>query len=109
MKLCNVKLCSVQCCSVQLRHDCRTAGLFNVGFEGDGMVALNSKTYCCRNETDTKTCIKGVGMRTNSLGREELLAVLGRGPSVSGTNKGFVLNDNQMCTYTQTRTGLTYP
>ena len=34
-----------ECCKKQLLHDKRTPGLFKTEFSGDGMVALNSKTY----------------------------------------------------------------
>ena len=74
------------------------------------MVALNSKTYCCWGEgeaSDSKYSSKGLSKRTNNFTREHFLSVLNCGRAVSGTNKGFVVRDNEMLTYSQVRTGLT--
>jgi hypothetical protein len=100
------------CCQDVLRHDTRTPGLFKMEYEGTGMVALNSKTYCCWNDNDDENTVKysskGLSKRTNNFGKQTFLDVIRQGQSVSGVNKGFVLKDNVMCTYSQVRTGLTY-
>ena len=97
-----------ECCRTTTVHDRRTPGLFKVEFEGVGMVALNSKTYCCWSEEESKYSSKGLSKHTNPCGNAAFLNVINRGPSVSGVNKGFVLKNNEMCTYAQKRTGLTY-
>lgn len=97
------------CCVAQLRYDSRTPGLFKVEYSGDGMVALNAKTYTCWSETgETKLSSKGLSKRTNKLSRDNYLSVLRSGVSQSGTNRGFVKQGNNTFTYTQVRTGLTY-
>ena len=97
------------CCAAVQHHDRRTPGLFKTEFEGVGMVALNSKTYCCWAADDTAKCSrKGLSKSTNRLTKEAYLDVLRTGRSLAGTNKGFVLKDNSMYTYAQVRTGLTY-
>ena len=98
-----------ECCLKTLAYDKRTPGLFKVEFEGSGMVALNSKTYCCWKEDGSSKCSsKGLSKVTNNFSRDSYLGVLRSGRSVSGTNKGFVKKDNVMYTYSQLRTGLTY-
>ena len=99
----------MECCEKVFRHDRRTPGLFKVEFEGSGMVALNSKTYCCWKEDGQSKCSsKGLSKSTNSFSRQAYLEVLQSGRSLSGINKGFVKKDNIMYTYSQVRTGLTY-
>ena len=100
--------CPPPCCQASQRYHTRTPGLFKVEFEGKGMVALNSKTYCCWSDSDTKYSSKGLSKRTNTFTKEHFLGVLDNKLSVSGTNKGFVVKDNNMFTYKQVRTGLTY-
>ena len=98
-----------RCCADVFKHDRRTPGLFKVEFEGIGMVALNSKTYCCWQEDGTSKCSsKGLCKVSNSFTRDTYLSVLNQGKSVSGTNRGFVKHNNDMYTYAQVRTGLTY-
>ena len=98
------------CCAATRRHDCRTPGLFKTEFAGDGIVALNSKTYCCWRESDNafKYSSKGLSKSTNSLNKESFLDVLYNRESMTGTNKGFRLCNNQMYTYTQKRKALSW-
>ena len=97
-----------ECCANQRKHDTRTPGLFKVEFEGTGMVALNSKTYHCWGSAVEKTSSKGLSKRTNTFTKEVYKSVLKDQLSVEGTNRGFVLKDNTMFTYSQLRTGLTF-
>ena len=98
-----------ECCLKTLKYDKRTPGLFKVEYEGSGMVALNSKTYCCWNESGESKCSsKGLSKVTNSFDKNTYLGVLRSGQSVAGINKGFVKKNNSMYTYSQLRTGLTY-
>ena len=39
-----------ECCKKIYKYDQRTPGLFKEEFYGEGIVALNSKTYCCWGE-----------------------------------------------------------
>ena len=96
------------CCQATLRYDTRTPGLFKNEFEGHGMIALNFKTYICWGEEGDKYSSKGLSKTTNTFTRECFEAVLATTTPKSGTNKGFVVKDNRMLTYTQLRSGLTY-
>ena len=97
------------CCSEVERYDRRTPGLFKVEFEGDAMIALNSKTYFCWCHDDDerfKYSCKGLSKSTNSLRSEQYKRVLFECQTVSGTNKSFVFKDNNMFTTHTLRAGL---
>ena len=96
------------CCRDQTQFDKRTPGLFKEEFRGDGIIALNSKTYFCWSEGKSKLSSKGLSKRHNSLTREQYLRVLKDRKPITGVNKGFVYKDHKMLTYRQLRAGLTY-
>lgn len=98
------------CCRKVAAFDRRTPGLFKVEYQGTGMVALNSKTYCCWSDStgEVKISSKGLSKRTNNLTADMYKAVLRTKRKHSGTNKGFVYSKNNMFTYSQMRAGLTY-
>ena len=100
----------LECCKEVYRYDLRTPGLFKEEFKGEGIVALNSKTYFCwgGEDGDVKYSSKGLSKRTNRLTKACYLDVLRSGKSKRGVNKGFVLKQNVMYTYEQFKTGLTY-
>ena len=97
------------CCLAVKQYDSRTPGLFKVEFEGDGMVALNSKTYFCwSNDGSNKHSCKGLNKRNNQLTASVYKNVLLGESSHTGMNRGFALTNNIMHTYECMRTGLTY-
>jgi hypothetical protein len=98
------------CCQKVYNYDLRTPGLFKDEFQGDGMVSLNSKTYCCWNDDKktTKYSSKGLSKTTNNLTKEAFLKVLESQLSSGGINKGFVKKSNILYSYSQFKTGLTY-
>lgn len=93
--------------------DKRTPGLFKVEFEGDGMIALNSKTYFVWNDHENKMSAKGVQKDRNSdiLVKEKYLSCLMNNELIIGENKGFRFVDKRMKTYELNKTGLSpvYP
>lgn len=100
-----------ECCLQVLKHERRTPGLFKEEFNGDGVVALNSKTYFCwcfDSEKKSKYSTKGLSKRTNVLTRQHFLDVLKTKESFRGVNKGFQKKNNNTYTYNQIKTGLTY-
>ena len=99
-----------ECCKKVYAYDSRTPGLFKEEFEGDGMVALNSKTYFCWSDDDgtSKYSSKGLAKTTNSLTKDCFLSVLRSGESKCGINRGFIRRSNDTFTYSQLKTGLTY-
>ena len=98
-----------QCCADTLKFDTRTPGLFKVEFEGDGIVALNSKKYFRWSaDGDSKYSSKGRSKRANRLTKDCFLHVMETGVPKMGVNKGFVRKDNQTYTSNQLKTGLTY-
>ena len=88
-------------------YDKRTPGLFKVEWEGDGIVALCSKTYYCWGSKDKFSC-KGVNKRTNEINKDKYINVLLTKQSGSGTNKGFRVLNNTVYTYTQVRNAFSY-
>ena len=88
-------------------YDKRTPGLFKVEWEGDGIVALCSKTYYCWGTKDKFSC-KGVNKRTNDINKEKYINVLLTKRSGPGTNRGFRVMNNSMYTYTQVRDAFSY-
>ena len=76
---------SNECCQKRQMADKRTPGIFKVEFEGDGIVALTSKTYFCfknnpdnegSNEMEIKLACKGLNKRSNNLTKKHYLDVL---------------------------------
>ena len=98
------------CCLAASAYDMRTPGLFKKEYEGHGMIALNSKTYCCwnRDETNVKISSKGLSKRTNTLTPSIYKTVLFGRTAHKGVNRGFVCKNNKMLTYTQIKQGLSY-
>jgi hypothetical protein len=98
------------CCARVFAYDSRTPGLFKEEFEGDGIIALNPKTYYCwSDETDaTKYSSKGLSKTSNRLTKQCFMDVLTTTRTQSGVNRGFVCRDNKTYTYTQQKKGLGY-
>ena len=89
------------------RYDKRTPGLFKVEWEGDGIVALCSKTYYCFGPTDKFSC-KGISKRQNNITKDIYLDVLRSRVAAGGINSGFRVVNNGVSTYTQCRNAFTY-
>ena len=65
------------CCLQRQNFDKRKPGLLKVEFEGDGIVALYSKTYhCFRNSHDKLSC-KGLNKRLNDFNEDWYFKMLG--------------------------------
>jgi hypothetical protein len=100
-----------ECCEKIYRYDMRTPGLFKEEWSGDGIVALNSKTYFCWNDNSDeagKCSTKGLSKSTNTLTKENFLNVLKTKKPKTGVNRGFVKKDGRILTYSQVKTGLMY-
>ena len=95
-------------CTDTYNYDRRTPGLFKEEFDGEGIIALNSKTYYCWSSDGSKMSTKGINKKLNPFTRQQFLDVLQSRNPVSGINRGFVLRNQCMNTYKQLRTGLTY-
>ena len=94
------------CCLQRQKFDKRTPGLFKVEFEGEGIVALCSKTYYCFGNTTDKQSCKGLNKRLNDLTKDHYLKVLKTQTSGGGLNRGFRTDGKTMYTYQQTRDSL---
>ena len=90
------------------KFDKRTPGLFKTEYEGDGMVALCSKTYYVWSEKENKVSSKGLQQRRNqeTLTKEKYLKCLFNKETIDGTNKGFRVFNNSIQTYQQNKIGL---
>ena len=88
--------------------DKRKPGLFKIEHEGDGMVALCSKSYYTWGSKD-KYSMKGVQIDRNKehINKENYKRCLDNGETLSCQNKGFRYIDKTMKTYEQEKLGLT--
>jgi hypothetical protein len=89
-------------------YDKRKPGLFKIEYEGDGMVALCSKTYYVWGN-ENKYSMKGVQIDRNKeyINKENYKRCLDNGKTFSCQNKGFRYIDKTMKTYEQQKIGLT--
>ncbi|XP_071805255.1 uncharacterized protein [Asterias amurensis] len=90
------------------RYDKRTPGLFKVEFEGDGVVALCSKTYICFGGDKVKVSSKGLNKKQNDLRKKEFLDVLETKQTGFGRNIGYKREGKDMVTYSQLKGALSY-
>ena len=92
---------------VHKAYDKRTPGLFKVEWEGEGIIGLCSKTYCCFGDKD-KFSRKGVNKNCNEIDKNKYLNVLLTKQNSSGINLGFRVVNNTMYTYTQVCDAFSY-
>ena len=100
-----------KCCLDKYKQECRTPGKWKLEAEGDEMICLNSKTYILQNTGDCskKISTKGVSKTQNNYTINQFKDVLESQRSVCGINRGIkTVKRNEIMTYTQTRTALTY-
>ena len=95
------------CCEARTKFDVRTPGLFKEEYSGSSCVALTCKTYFCQGDKN-KQVSKGLSVKQNQFSLGDYEHVLTSKCSGSGLNRGFVCNKNQMFTYSQKRSGLSY-
>ena len=70
-----------ECCINRFNYDKRTPGLFKLAYNGDGCIALGSKSYMCFSNTkhgigNVKAATKGISKTLNSLTKQEFIDVL---------------------------------
>lgn len=114
----NQKWIPRECCLAQLRYDTRTPGLFKSEWEGDGMLCLNAKTYICFSHSQNvsnslgyindKWSAKGVVKKQNKLTPEHFFKVLKTKKPETVVNTNFKLVNQEMHTYSVSKTGLSY-
>ena len=86
------------------------SGLFKVEWAGDGFIGLAAKTYFCYNKEDStkdKFSAKGI-MKSAGVTRQDYEHVLKLKTSIVKANKGFIMKDKKMLTYSMDRAGLSY-
>ena len=89
-------------------HDKRTPGLFKMEWEGDGIIALCSKTHICFGSQKDKVTGKGLSKRQNDFRHQHFALVLDTQVPGHGVNRSFRLKHGQMYTYSQEKVGLPY-
>ena len=97
-----------KCCELAFNFHKRTPGLFKEEYKGNGIVALNSKTYFCFGDNGQKMSTKGISKKQNNLQKHDFLKVLKRKQIVCGTNRGIVRKKHKMLSYSQVKKGLNY-
>ena len=83
-------------------------GLFKIEWQGDGLVGLAAKTFYCYNISNPehdKYSAKGVN-RIIKLTRDHYLSVLKTQKPVQSTNKGFIMKNRELLTYSMNKDGL---
>jgi len=90
--------------------DKREPGLFKVEWEGDKIVALNSKMYSVYNSSTNKSkfSCKGVSKKNFTHPTDMYQDVLETKQTKQGANIGFRTKDSKILTYHQTRNSFTY-
>lgn len=99
---------SENCCKEVFTYHRRTPGLFKLEYQGTGIVALNSKTYVCFSPDNQKMSCKGISKHQNNYDASHFLGVLFSRNPVMGTNHGFRLKSNMMCSYSQEKSGISF-
>ena len=89
-----------------LAYDKRTPGLFKIEYEGDGMVALCSKSYYAWSDKKDKYTCKGVQKSQIKLNKDKYLETLYGLSYLLVKNKGFRFNNKSIKTYEQNKIGL---
>ena len=102
-----------ECCKAAHEYDKRTPGKFKIEFQGDGIIALCSKTYICfgsQDDENVKLSCKGLQKKRNleNLTKQTYLNVLKNQKAGLGINKGFIARNGRVYSYTQIRNSLTY-
>ena len=85
-------------------------GKFKVEWAGEGLIGLAPKTYYCyiiSNPSGDKYSSKGIN-KTIKLTREHFLSVLNSKKPSTNINRGFIMKENQMLTYSMAKDGLSY-
>ena len=88
-------------------YDKRTPGLFKVEWQGDGIVALCSKTYYCFGFKNKISC-KGLNKNNNDITKQQYMDVLTSQSDSGGINRGFRMQQGVMHTYEQVKTAFSY-
>jgi superoxide dismutase len=90
------------------REDKRKPGLFKVEFEGDGMIALCSKSYYVwRSGGKSKLSCKGVNRNRTPLAKEQYINCLTMNKFEKAINMDFRVDKKRIKTYTQEKIALT--
>ena len=108
LKLQEIAWCQPPCCAKQAAFEKRTPGLFKVEYQGDGIIALCSKTYYCFGGEKDKLSCKGLNKKTNQLNKDIYLNVLASKKPAGGVNRGFRTDGRTIHTYQQQRKSLSY-
>ena len=89
-------------------YEKRIPGKFKIEYEGDGMVALCSKSYITWDKTQkSKVSCKGAQKSRNKYNNDDFITTLLDGNIKEATNMGFRVVDNTMKTYKLHKVGLT--
>ena len=81
---------------------------FQLEASGDEMIALCSKTYILKDRDSYKFSCKGINKSALESPMDSYQNVLNTELSGSGCNRGFRVRGNNIFTYAQTRSGLSY-
>ena len=84
-------------------YDSRTPGLFKLEYEGNCIISLASKMYYC---DENKFSSKGINKKQNEITKKKYIDALKGNSTQEFVNNGFRVKNNQMNTYSLTKTGM---
>jgi hypothetical protein len=84
-------------------YDSRTPGLFKLEYEGTCIISLASKMYYC---DENKFSSKGINKKQNEITKQKYVDALKGNSTQEFVNNGFRVTNNQMNTYSLTKTGM---
>ncbi|EGF82114.1 hypothetical protein BATDEDRAFT_23425 [Batrachochytrium dendrobatidis JAM81] len=84
-------------------YDSRTPGLFKLEYEGNCIISLASKMYYC---DENKFSSKGINKKQNEITKQKYVDALKGNSTQEFVNNGFKVENNQMNTYSLTKTGM---
>ncbi|OAJ45355.1 hypothetical protein BDEG_28502 [Batrachochytrium dendrobatidis JEL423] len=84
-------------------YDSRTPGLFKLEYEGNCIISLVSKMYYC---DENKFSSKGINKKQNDITKQKYVDALKGNATQEFVNNEFKVENNQMNTYSLTKTGM---
>ena len=97
-----------------IKHDKRVPGIIKEEFRCTEMICLCSKTYCCFDQCTDKIKFSSKGLNKRPLEEsgtgplEKYRCVLDEKINVHSTIRGFRTIQQSVCTYEQTKRGISY-
>ena len=106
--------CPRSCCKRHIKHDKQESGMFKEDFRCTEMICLCRKSYCCFDKSTDKINFSSTSLKKRTLEEtgaghlEKYRRVHDEKTNVQSTKRGFRTYQHSVCTYEQTKRGLSY-